>query len=79
MLATIGSITDDLTMTTFDNPRARTEDEYFLFAADYPFVGSAEELIKNKVAEFPDDAILITGSLAFAAYAKKLFLEGKIK
>ena len=79
MLSYLGAVTDDLTITTFDNPRARTEDEYFLFAADYPFVENAEELIRNKIAEFPDDAILITGSLAFAAYAKKLFLEGKIK
>ena len=79
MLSYLGAVTDDLTITTFDNPRARTEEEYFLFAADYPFVENAEELIRNKIAEFPEDAILITGSLAFAAYAKKLFLEGKIK
>ena len=79
MLSYLGAVTDDLTITTFDNPRARTEEEYFLFAADYPFVENAEELIRNKIAEFLDDAILITGSLAFAAYAKKLFLEGKIK
>ncbi len=79
MLSSLGAITDDLTITTFDNPRARTEDEYFLFAADYPFVENAEQLIKSKIEEFPEDVILITGSLAFAAYAKKLFLEGKIK
>ena len=79
MLSYLGAITEDLTITTFDNPRARTEEEYFLFAADYPFVENAEELIKSKLTEFPEDAILITGSLAFAAYAKKLFLEGKIK
>ena len=79
MLSSLGAITDDLTITTFDNPRARTEDEYFLFAADYPFVQNAEELIRNKIEQYPDDCILITGSLAFAAYAKKLFLEGKIK
>ena len=79
MLSSLGAITDDLTITTFDNPRARTEEEYFLFAADYPFVENAEDLIRSKIEQFPDDVILITGSLAFAAYAKKLFLEGKIK
>ena len=79
MLSSLGAITDDLTITTFDNPRARTEEEYFLFAADYPFVENAEELIKSKIEQFPDDVILITGSLAFAAYVKKLFLEGKVK
>ena len=79
MLARLGEITDDLTITTFDNPRARTEDEYFLFAGDYPFVENAKELIQNKINEYPEDAILITGSLAFAAYVKKLFLDGEIK
>ena len=79
MLSSLGAITDDLTITTFDNPRARTEEEYFLFAADYPFVENAEELIKSKIEQYPDDVILITGSLAFAAYVKTLFLEGKIK
>lgn len=79
MLASLGAITDDLTITTFNNPRARTQDEYFLFADDYPFEENALELINRKINEFPDDAILITGSLAFSAYVKKLFLEGKIK
>ena len=78
MLSSLGAITDDLTITTFDNPRARTEDEYFLFAADYPFVENAEELIRSKMQEFPDDVILATGSLAFAAYVKDLFNKGKL-
>lgn len=76
MLATIGSITDDLTMTTFDNPRARTEDEYFLFRDDYHFEADALALLKNKMEQFPDDAILVTGSLAFAGYMKDKFKEG---
>ena len=79
MLSSLGAVTEDLTLTTFNNPRARTEEEYFLFAGDYPFVENAEQLIKSKIAEYPDDAFLITGSLAFAAYIKTLFLEGKIK
>ena len=79
MLSSLGAVTEDLTLTTFNNPRARTEEEYFLFAGDYPFVENAEQLIKSKIAEYPDEAFLITGSLAFAAYVKTLFLEGKIK
>ncbi len=78
MLNSLGAITDDLTFTTFDNPRARTEEEYFLFAGDYPFVENAEELIRSKMQEFPDDLILVTGSLAFAAYVKELFKNGKL-
>ena len=77
MLAVVGSITDDLTMTTFDNPRARTEDEFFLFLADYPFVQDAKQLLKDKMEQYPEDAILITGSLAFAGYMREEFLKGK--
>ena len=79
MLAVLGEITDDLTMTTFDNPRARTEGEYFLFLQDYPFEANAKELIVRKMNEYPDDAILVTGSLAFASYVRELFMDGEIK
>ena len=78
MLSYVGEITDDLTLTTFDHPRARTYDEYFLFLGDYPFEENAKELIQKKIQEFPQDAILITGSLAFAAYVRNLFKKGKI-
>ena len=78
LLASVGEITDDLTITTFNNPRARTEDEYFLFAQDYPFVGDAKQLLIDKINQYPDDAILVTGSLAFAAYMKTLFDKGEI-
>ena len=78
MLSSLGAITDDLTLTTFDHPRARTEDEYFLFLGDYKFEQDAKELIKNKMNEFPDDVILITGSLAFAALVRKWFRTGQL-
>lgn len=77
MLASVGEITDDLTLTTFDNPRARTEDEYFLFAQDYPFEADAVSLLKRKMEEFPDEIILVTGSLAFAAYISASFKKEK--
>ncbi len=76
MLATAGTVTDDLTITTFDNPRARTEDEYFLFAGDYPFEEDPISLIKRKMEEFNDDVILVTGSLAFTAYVREAFKKG---
>ena len=79
MLSSLGEVTSDLTMTTFDNPRARTEDEYFLFLGDYSFEADAKQLIINKINEFPDDAILITGSLAFAAQVRRWFKSGEIE
>ena len=78
MLSSLGAITDDLTITTFDNPRARTEEEYFLFCGEYLFVENPIDLIKEKMQNYPDDAILVTGSLAFAAYIKKAFKNGDL-
>ena len=79
MLSYLGEITDDLTLTTFDHPRARTLEEYFLFLGDYQFEENAKELIQKKIQEFSNDAILITGSLAFAAYVRELLQNGEIK
>ena len=79
MLNSLGAITNDLTLTTFDHPRARKEEEFFLFLGDYTFRENALELIKEKLAMYPDEAFLITGSLAFAAVVRKWFKEGLIK
>ena len=79
MLSSLGAISDDLTITTFDHPRARTEDEYFLFLGDYQFESDAKASIQKKIEEFPEDIILITGSLAFAGLARNWFKKGEIK
>lgn len=78
MLSSLGAISDDLTITTFDHPRARKEMEYFLFLGDYKYEEDAKELIKSKMEEFPDDVILVTGSLAFAALVRRWFKQGQI-
>lgn len=79
MLNSLGAITDDLTITTFDHPRARTEDEYFLFLGDYTFENDAKELIQRKINEFPEDVVLITGSLAFVSLVRRWFKSGQLK
>ena len=79
MLNSLGAITEDLTITTFDHPRARTEDEYFLFLGDYTFENDAKGLIERKISEFPDDVILVTGSLAFASLVRRWFKNGQLK
>ena len=71
LLSSFGSLGNDLTLTTFPHYRARKEEEFFLFLGDYKFEENAVELLKRKMAEFPDDAIVVTGSLAFASYIKK--------
>ena len=71
MLAEIGSISKDIVLTTFDHPRARKEEDYFLFLEDYSFMEDAVLAVKEIILKYPDDVILITGSLAFAAYMYK--------
>lgn len=68
MLAELSFISKDITLTTFDNLRARKEEEYFLFLDEYTFKEDAIDLINEKINEYPDDIIIITGSLAFAGY-----------
>ena len=73
MLPKIGLAGDEVILTTFDHPRARTYEDYFLFAADYRFEEDHVALIKSLMEQYPDDNILVTGSLAFAALVKKEF------
>ena len=71
MLSYIGAAVDSITLTTFDHPRAREESDYFLYLNDYKFYQDPIEAYHALKEEFPEDIILITGSLAFAAYMKK--------
>lgn len=71
MLPKIGLVADEVILTTFDHPRARTREDYFLFADDYSFEEDHLFLIKRLMENYPDDIILITGSLAFASLVKK--------
>lgn len=79
MLAELNFISNDINLTTFDNVRARKEDEYFLFLDEFPFNGDYRSLIEQKMREFPEDIIVITGSLAFSGLISKEFKEGLIK
>ena len=71
MLILLGNLSHDITLTTFPHKRARTEEDYFLYLGDYQFDENYLSLIKNKMNEFPDDLVLVTGSLAFAYLVKK--------
>ena len=70
MLSYLGEYATDITLTTFPNRRARQMDDYFLFLEDYPFKDDAVAALEELKAQYPEDAILVTGSLAFAAYMK---------
>lgn len=71
MLAFLGEYSKDITLTTFPHERARTEEEFFLYMDDYSFKGDALAALNDLMSSYPDDCILVTGSLAFAAYIKQ--------
>lgn len=63
-----------VTITTFAHPRARNKDDYFLYLDDYNFEEDYKHAIDEEIEKFPDDFILITGSLAFSNYARRYLL-----
>jgi dihydrofolate synthase/folylpolyglutamate synthase len=71
MLIPLSNMAADVTLTTFDHPRARGEEEYFLYLGDYEFNADYLSLIKDKLAKFPNDVVLVTGSLAFVGRVKQ--------
>lgn len=70
MLILLGSISNDVVLTTFEHKRARTEDEYFLYLGDYKFVQDYLGYIKELEEKYPSDLILVTGSLYFAGLVR---------
>lgn len=77
MLPEIGLL-GEITLTTFDHIRAREESDYFLYLEDYKFVGDHVSLIKEMKEQYPEDVILVTGSLAFANLVYQEIKDGKI-
>ena len=71
MLIPLSNMAADVTLTTFDHVRARGEEEYFLYLGDYEFNPNYLDLIKDKLEKFPDDVVLVTGSLAFVGRVKQ--------
>ena len=77
MLTTLGTLTRDITLTTFDHIRARTKDEYFLYLDEYNFVEDHKAAIKDIMQNKPENHILICGSLAFAYLVSDEFERGE--
>ena len=77
MLPEIGLL-GELLLTTFEHSRSREESDYFLYLEDYKFHCDHKELIKSLKETYPEDVILITGSLAFANLVKKEITNGEI-
>ena len=77
MLPEIGLL-GELLLTTFDHVRAREEADYFLYLEDYKFNSDHKALIKSLKEAYPEDVILVTGSLAFANLVNKEIKDGEI-
>lgn len=71
MLNILDTVSTDITITTFDHKRAKKEDEYFLFLSTYKFENNYLAKIKELRETYPNDLILITGSLYFAGLVKR--------
>ena len=77
MLPEIGLL-GEISLTTFDHVRARDESDYFLYLEDYKFDSDHKALIKSLKEQYPEDIILVTGSLAFANLVRKEILNAEI-
>lgn len=71
MLAYLGEYSKDIILTTFPHERARTEEDYFLYLDDHFYKEDAVSALNELINAYPNDAILVTGSLAFASYIKE--------
>ncbi len=71
MLNILDTVSTDITITTFDHKRAKKEEEYFLFLSTYKFEEDYLKKVKELIETYPDDLILIAGSLCFAGLVKR--------
>ncbi|WP_208590363.1 bifunctional folylpolyglutamate synthase/dihydrofolate synthase [Gracilibacillus suaedae] len=70
MLKELTKLTDEIVMTTFDHPRALSEEEAL---NDIPYIDEVQEALNKLLATSnPNDLILITGSLHFVEFTKKI-------
>ncbi len=65
LLEEFEKISHDIVLTTFQNKRARGEFDYFLYLEDFPFSEDYCSILNRFKENYPDDIILISGSIAF--------------
>lgn len=64
-LPLLDNYVNSITLTTFDDDRARNEDDYALFAPDYEAAPTYQEALEKILEANPDSWVLVTGSEAF--------------
>ena len=76
MLAYLGEYSKDIVLTTFPHKRARTMEDYFLYLEDHSFNEDPMAALNEFEEKYPEDAILVVGSLAFASFMKNQINRG---
>ena len=71
LLENLEKISHDIVLTTFDNKRARTENDYFIYLEDFPFTNDYVLLLKKYRELYKEDIILFVGSIAFIDEVRK--------
>ncbi len=71
MLSSLGKDGAEIVLTTFDNPNAKDEMDYFLYIADYSYQADWKIALSNLINTHKDDVILVTGSREFAYMARE--------
>jgi len=67
MLSYLGTNHSNILLTTYNNPRARDENDYFLFADDHKFVADYKSVISKYATSEPNGpSLVVCGSLDFA-------------
>lgn len=77
MLISLGLISNDVVLTTFNHKRARSEEEFFLYLGDYKFREDYLNYISELKENYPNDLILVTGSLCFAGIVREALKNEK--
>lgn len=75
ILPLLKNVSEQVFLTTFPSSRARKKEDYVSYLDEYSFSSDFKLAINNLLLTYPDDWILITGSLDFAYQAKKYILE----
>lgn len=78
-LPMISNAVSSVLLTTFDHPRARGEEDYFLYLGDYEFEADPVAALESLLSQYPEDPILICGSLAFAGKMRQEIMTRGLK
>jgi len=75
MLPRIHKDSASVVLTTFLASRAREEADYFLYLEDFSFVEDYKMCLNDFLRRYPDDLILVTGSLAFTHEVRRYIIK----